>query len=201
MYQGIPQRNQEIKEERNQIETIVFNLLSDTTMTRLPNNYEFKENLATGGNYTKITEEPLKFRVLTSPITWWGYFTNENKPKRSRYAFSSTPDIKPDGKAKEFWAFVIWNYTEKKIQVMEITQQTIKKAIWDLVKDVDFGDPKEYDLKISKTGKGKETKYTLLALGKSDFAPEGEEVDAILKEANSIRLEALYDGDDPFKPF
>jgi hypothetical protein len=96
---------------------------------------------------------------------------------------------------------VIWNYTEKKIQVMEITQQTIKKAIWDLVKDVDFGDPKEYDLKISKTGKGKETKYTLLALGKSDFAPEGEEVDVILKEANSIRLEALYDGDDPFKPF
>lgn len=170
-------------------------------MTRLPTNYEFKETSATSGNYTKITETPLKFRILTSPIIGWEYFTNENKPKRSAHFFQSTPDIKPDGKPKEFWAFVVWNYEEKKIQIMEITQQTIKKAIVALTQDQDFGDPKGYDLKVSKTGKGKETKYTLLPLGKTSFSPEGEDVDAILADARSVRLEALFDGDDPFKPF
>lgn len=192
MYQWISQRDQEVK----QIETIVFNLLSDNTMTRLPENYEFKESTATGGNYTKFTEEPVKFRVLTSPIIGYEYFTSENKPRRSRHQFSSTPNIKEGGSVKEFRAFVVWNYNEEKIQIMEVTQQTIKKAIVGLAKDPDFGDPKTYDLKISKEGKGKETKYHIYPLAKWVFANE-----QAIKEANSVRLEALYDGDDPFKPF
>lgn len=161
-------------------------------MTRLPNTYEFKENTPTAKNYTKITETPLKFRILTSPIIGYEYFTNDNKPKRSPEPFVSTPDIRSDGRVKEFRAFVVWNYEEKHIQIMEITQQTLKKAIVDLTKDPDFGDPKNFDLKVYKTGKGKETKYTLLPLGKSAFTPDGETIEKIMQDTNNIRLEALY---------
>lgn len=85
---------------------------------------------------------------------------------------------------------------------MEITQNTIKEKLFNLAKDSDFGDPKAYDIKIARNnGEGVETKYDITALGKAEFAPEKVNVEEIMKEAKGIRLEALYDGDDPFKPF
>jgi hypothetical protein len=45
---------------------------------------------------------------------------------------------------------VVWNYDEKKIQVCSITQASIKNQIIGYAKDEDFGDPREYDIKINK---------------------------------------------------
>lgn len=171
-------------------------------MTRLPNNYELPKS--EGGNYTKLKKgTTTKIRILTSPIVGWEYFTNENKPKRQREAFNGIPsDSKEGRKPKEFWAFVVWNYEENAIQIMEITQNTIKEKLFNLAKDSDFGDPKAYDIKIARNnGEGIETKYDITALGKAEFSPEKANVEEIMKEAKGIRLEALYDGDDPFKPF
>ena len=83
---------------------------------------------------------------------------------------------------------------------MEITQKTIMKTISDLTKSVDWSDPKQYDFSIVKSWKGMETKYTLTPLPKSRFEND-EEWNKALEEANSVRLEALYDWDDPFNPF
>jgi hypothetical protein len=47
-------------------------------------------------------------------------------------------DIKEDGKVKEFWSFVIWNYSLEKLQVMTITQSSIKKQLMSLIQDADF---------------------------------------------------------------
>jgi flagellar capping protein FliD len=65
--------------------------------------------------------------------------------------FTNTSDIKENGKVKEFRAFVVWNYTDEKVQIMEITQNSIKNQIYKLANDEDFGDPKTYDLKINRS--------------------------------------------------
>lgn len=173
-------------------------------MTRLPENYEFKENTGTS-NYLKVTEDPQEFRILTSPVIWWEYFRAEwdkALPVRQKAEFDWIPsDSKNWEKPKEFWAFAVWNHTLGKVQIMEITQQTIKKEILKYAQDDEnWGDPKKYDLRISKSGKGKETKYTVTALPKSKFESEADEKWAF-ELAKPINLEALFDGSDPFKPF
>lgn len=173
-------------------------------MTRLPENYEFKENTGTS-NYLKVTEDPQEFRILTSPVIWWEYFRTEwdkSVPVRQKSEFDWIPsDSKNWEKPKEFWAFAVWNHTLGKVQIMEITQQTIKKEILKYAQDDEnWGDPKKYDLRISKSGKGKETKYTVTALPKSKFESESDEKWAF-ELAKPINLEALFDGSDPFKPF
>lgn len=164
-------------------------------MTRLPENYELTKS--TGGNYTKLQEGTTKIRILTSPIVGWEYFNQENRPIRQKVPFDWIPsDSKEWRKPKEFRAFVVWNYEEKSVQVMEITQKSLKDKLYNYVKDPDFWDPKTYDLKFSKTGKGLDTEYDILALGKSEF----DNAEA-LEKAKAIRLDALYEGEDPFKPF
>ena len=84
---------------------------------------------------------------------------------------------------------------------MEVTQASIKKEFWKYAKDEEnWGDPKKYDFRVYRTGKWKETRYTLTALPKSKFDSEADEKGAF-ELAKPINLEALYDGGDPFKPF
>lgn len=172
-------------------------------MTRLPENYKFQES--TWWNYFKITEEPQEFRILTSPIVGYEYFAVDGdtaRPVRQKTPFESIPEDSRDGNApKEFRAFVVWNHNLTKLQIMEITQQSIKKEILKYVKDSEnWWDPKKYDLRIVKSGKGKETRYSVTALPKSKFESD-ELYNAALQDATKINLPALYDGDDPFKPF
>ena len=166
---------------------------------RLPEDYKLKES--TGWNYFKITEEPQDFRILTSPIIWWEYFKvdwDKVKPVRQKAEFDGIPSDSKDGnKPKEFWAFVVWNHNLKRVQIMEITQQSIKKEIIKYAKNSDWGDPKLYDFRIEKSWKGKETRYSLTASPKSKFEDADEEQLA-QDDAKKVALDALWTGDDPF---
>src|SRR3990167_10963883 len=78
----------------------------------------------TTSNYMKLSEGEHTFRVLSSAIIGWEYFTTENKPIRSREQFEERPDdLKKDGKINHFWAFVVWNYEEKRVQILEIRSE------------------------------------------------------------------------------
>lgn len=150
----------------------------------------------TASNYMKFEEGLNRIRILSSAIVGYQYFTTENKPVRSREPFEDTPlDIKPGRTPKHFWAFVVWNYNEKKIQVLEITQKSIMMAIKSLIDNSKWGNPKNYDIAITKTGDKLDTEY-----GVQGEPPIGEVDPDILAEyeARKINLEALYDGTDPF---
>lgn len=169
-------------------------------MARLPENYEFKE--ATTGNYFKIKEEKQAFRILTSPIIGYEYFKElqdwKVKPVRQKEPFNGTPADSNKGQApKEFWAFVVYNHTEGKIQIMELTQRTLMKTILDLSHSDDWGDPKAYDLEVSKTWKWTDTKYAMTPLPKSRFDSD-EKWEEVKEQAKEVKLEALFDWDDPF---
>ena len=76
-------------------------------------------------NYLKLTEGEHTFRIISSAIVGWEYFTTEKKPVRSKTPFEDTPGIKYGDQPKHFWAFLIWNRDAKKIQIMQITNFTV----------------------------------------------------------------------------
>lgn len=162
-------------------------------MNFLPEDYKIPKSPS---GYMRFEEGLNRIRVLSSAIVGYEYFTQDNKPVRSRTPFEEMPtDIKKDGKIKPFWAFVVWNYNLKMVQILELTQKTIMTGIKSLVDNPKWGDPKQYDIAITKIGEGLDTEYSVQG------EPPLGEVDVEIKnayKAKSVRLEALYDGLDPF---
>jgi hypothetical protein len=155
--------------------------------TFLQDGYEPKK---TTGNYFRYEDGENEIRILSSAITFWEYFNQDNKPVRSKEEFEEVPtDIKQGGKIKEAWAFVIYNVKLEKIQIMEVTQRTIMSQILALIKNPKWGDVKTFNLSITKTGKSLETSYSVVPNPKTD-AP-------VIYE-NDINLEALLTNGDPF---
>lgn len=148
------------------------------------------------GNYMKFSEGDNTFRVLSSAIIGYEYFTNENKPVRMKTSPDSMPsDIKNDGAVKHFWAFVVYNYESKRIQILELTQKGIMKTMQFYIKNPKWGNPREYDFIVTRTGSGMGTEYAITV---SPKAPVDQSVIDRFEKMN-INLEALFTNDDPFK--
>jgi hypothetical protein len=101
-----------------------------------------------------------------------------------------------EDKPKQFLAMLVWNYEEKKIQILELTQVGLRKELITLAKDEDWGDPRSYDLKIVRSGEKFDTTY---AMTPSPHKKRGEEINTAVKQMD-VNLEALFDGGDPFAP-
>ena len=152
-------------------------------------------------NYTTIeVDETVKLRVLGQAITGYSYFNKDNKPTRQEHPFKGIPkdlgerDGKPNA-IKHFWAMVVWNYNLDMIQIWEVPQSTIHSALYAYAMDDDFGDLRNYDIKITRTGKKLETKYMIKPLAPK-ATPE-EAIEAL--KSNPVTLEALYTGQNPFE--
>ena len=164
-------------------------------MSFLPKDYTAPSNNGGGGKYTKFEADvTTRLRIVSEAITGYGYWTADNKPIRSREYPQATPNIREDSKIKHFWAVKIYNYTTKQIEVWEITQASIRDLIMGFIQDEDFGDPQNFDMKVTKSGKGLETKYSVLP---GTVKPPDSGIVAE-SETTLVNLEALYDGDNPF---
>ena len=125
------------------------------------------------------------------------YWTNDNKPVRSKERPTHTPNAKQeeDGKVriKEFWAVGVLDLNDGIIKTWQITQVTIKKAILNLYQDEDYGEPKNYDLKITRVGSRTETEYHVVPgpIKAISLTP------AQKKEIDALNLEALFEGKYP----
>jgi hypothetical protein len=100
-------------------------------------------------------------------------------------------------KAKHFWAFVVYNYHTQTIQVLELKQQTILRAIEAFVKNPKWGNPQGYDLTIEKVKTGSrdwDVEYNVIPEPPSPL----DEGIAELAKSVPVRLDALYEGQDPF---
>lgn len=161
-------------------------------MTFLPNKYEIPKSQS---NYFKFEDGENTIRILSSAIVGWEYFNKDNKPVRSQEEIEESPsDIKQGDRIKAFWAFTVWNYNLKKIQIMEVTQKTIMAQIKALIDNSKWGDIKSFDLTITRTGKSLDTSYSVVPNPKTDLP----EVAKAQYDNMKIDLTKLYDGGNPF---
>ena len=159
----------------------------------LPTGYEPPKN---GGSYMKLADGKNKFRVLGSAIVgyeWWTEVEGKRSPSRSKTLQEAVEKgVEP---LKHFWAFPVWNYQTEAIEVLELTQKTIMAAITQLVSDDEWGDPKEYDITVTRTGKELDTKYSVTPSPKREIDP----VVTVVFQEMKINLDALFVGGDPFR--
>jgi hypothetical protein len=168
----------------------------------LPKGYKTPEIQS---NYMELEEGQNTFRILSSAIVgykWW-VDTGEGsrKPLRVRTAEEVPTEIKNatdnQAKAKHFWAFTVYNYTTKSIQVLELKQQTIMRAIEALVKNVNWGNPKKYDIIIEKVKTGSKDWDVEYSVIPEPPTPLDAGIAELAKNI-PVNLDALYNGEDPF---
>ena len=160
----------------------------------LPEGYEVPKS---GGRYTKLKAgESVKLRILSSPILGYEKWTNDKQPIRWRMNEQEPHrnDWKQGEKAKHFWAMVVWNRNAQQIEVWQVSQISIQEGIQNLIKNEDWGNPKEYDITVTRTDKDGRTSYSLVP---SNLRPVENGVIDNLHEM-TIDLQKLFTGDDPF---
>jgi len=171
-------------------------------MSFLPPDYKVP---AGQNNYMKFTTGENIFRILSNPIIGWEWWTDEHDqegkeirtPHRA-HDYESVPvsAVDEEGRGvKHFWAMIVWNYQDKKIQILEITQKGIQRAIHALEKSKGWGDPKGYDISVTRIGEKLDTEYSVMPIPPK---PLSDEIRSAYKNT-SINLEALYEGKNPFK--
>ncbi len=144
-------------------------------------------------NYFKFKDGENRIRILSKPAMGYEDW-KDNKP--IRFQMTEKPEAPIDEKKpiRHFWAVIVWNYAEQEIQIMQITQASIRKRFIELAKDKDWGAPFDYDIKITKTGEKFETKYSINPVPHKLVDP------SIIKEFHEKRcnLDAIFLNDDPF---
>lgn len=163
-------------------------------MEFLPDGYESLKIEKPYWKMSQMKEGDNRLRIVSRPIAGWIDW-KDGKPLRYRpgkQPSKSFDSLKP---MRPFWCMHVWDYERQGLYVLEITQNSILKTLESLAKDPDWGDFLGYDIKIKKQGSGKDTKYGVTPLPHKPYS------DAIVKamKETPIRLEALYDGGDPWK--
>lgn len=161
------------------------------TMSRfLPTDYKAPSSST---NYMKLQEGENKIRILSAPIIGWEDWIDK-KPERYRLDQKPLKSHDPKMPIRHFWAFIVWNYAEEQIQILQISQATIRSAIEALCNDAEWGAPYSYDIKIVKRGEGTKTEYTVSP------SPHKAIADYIIEQFNEkpCWLEALFTNEDPF---
>lgn len=169
----------------------------------LPDKYETPE---TPSRFMSLEEGKNTIRVLSPAVVGWEWWTEDKagnrKPNRVKTEEGVPSEIKNTTdnrkRAKHFWAFVVYNFEVKYIQILQLTQKTIMRSIEALVNDENWGDPKEYSIVITKTKTGTrktEVEYSIMPQPK-------KEIDKKILEnykALSINLETLFENGSPFE--
>lgn len=169
------------------------------TNTFLPKDYE----VPTTGNYMKLEDGTNKIMVLGPAIIGYEYWNVEGKPVRMKERPATMPaDIREDSDGKKnikhFWAFPVWNYTAKQVQVLEVTQKAIMGQLQNLARSEDWGNPiQSYAITITRSGKGFDTEYNVTPSPKTEFPSD---IGAAWSKVTTtgFDLNRLFEGGDPF---
>ena len=163
----------------------------------LPKDYEVP---AGDSGYMKFEIGENKFRILASPILGYEFWNEDKEGNRKPVRFKMDAEIQvdelqdPEG-GKHFWAMPVYNYKAKRVQILEITQKGIQRTLRALAKDKDWGSPLGYNISVVREGEDLQTKYEVIPSPPRLMDKEIKEA----YEKMTINLEALFDGDDPFK--
>lgn len=108
----------------------------------------------------------------------------DGSPQKLR-VLTLDPVVHVDKFANTRYAFVVYNYTEGKAQILD-KGASIAKQLAALHNDEDYGDLNKVDIKITATGEGMETRYSVNVLPKTE-----ELTVAQIKEAANLKLDDI----------
>lgn len=151
------------------------------------------DGLVSEKKYMKLKEGENRIRIVIDPISGWVDW-KDKKPYRSRLDDKPKASFDPATPMKPFLACYVWDYDKKGLYILELTQVSILKALKGLCESEDWGNFTAYDIKIKKEGSGNLTKYAVEPVPPKPMAPGI--ADAL--ESTPVRLEALYEGKDPW---
>lgn len=166
-------------------------------MEYFPEGYEELKIMRNYIGLSKLPEGEHRFRIVQRPVAGWVDWKN-NKPYRYRPVDRPEASFDPAKPMKPFWACYVWDYSRGALFVMEITQSTILTALTQFGKDEEWGDFTKYDIKINKTGSGKETKYHVSPVPPKEMKEEVLEALKLSLQLSPVNLNALYEGGDPW---
>ncbi len=162
-------------------------------MSFLPNDYQAPPKAA---HYMKLEQGDNKFRILSRPVLGWEDWTPDKKPVRYKYSPKPPKAIVEARPPKHFWSFIVWNYKDERIQILHLTQATVRDALHSLTEDKEWGAPFFYDIKINKTGEETKTKYIVTPCQARPLAAHIQ--NAFYETA--CCLDALFENANPFEP-
>lgn len=160
------------------------------------------------GKYMKFKSGDNRFRIVGSAIVGNELWVN-NKPIRRTLDGNFTPDELEDAdinkftgekkKPQYFWAFPVYNYETKNVEILELLQKTIMRGIKGIQKDEDYGnDVTKYDLVVVRDDDSDPVSYAVRPKPPKPLDKGVKEyVDEMVKK---IDLHELYKGGDPFNP-
>lgn len=151
------------------------------------------DGLVAEKRYMKLKEGETKFRIVQNPISGWLDW-KDKKPYRYKLDQKPSSSFDPETPMKAFLGCYVWDYEKNALFILEITQVSILKALKGFCESEDWGDLTGYDIKVKRTGSGNTTKYFVEPVPPKPMG--GKVLEAL--EASPVRLEALYEGKDPW---
>jgi hypothetical protein len=135
----------------------------------LPKEYKPKGR----GQFMKLEAGENKIRILEKALPgfiWW-------KNKKPNRVLKEEDVTKGAENVKTFWLLKVWDYKTEQVAVLEITQSTIIGSMFEYYATDEYGDMRNYDVKINKEGSGKQTRYSVVAM-------PPKEMEGYIKEAS-----------------
>jgi len=161
-------------------------------MSFLDQDYEIPSNGS--ANYLSLVDGTNRLRILSKPILGWEDW-QEKKPIRYKMGQQPRHSIDPDHPMKHFWAMIVWSYNTNSIQIWQIRQATIQKALKGYADLPSWGAPYYYDIAIVKSGQAQLTKYQVMP------EPHSQAAEHIVKAYHDkpCWLDAMLTCEDPWK--
>jgi len=159
----------------------------------------------TKSNYMKFLPGSNRFRILGTAKVGWEYWTKGTDKdisvrvtKEESIPMAEVMTDKYGNLAvKYFWAFVVYNYDAERIQILQVTQKSVREGMQNFLDKAIWGKvvPGEYvfDVNQGKKADGK-PEYSVIAEPKTEVEKE-----VLTKlERTLIDMDAWMAGKDPF---
>lgn len=167
----------------------------------LPDGYDRGQDKSGYIQVSKLSEGEHRMRILQKPICGWQEWTAKTGGSPIRYRHQECPKtlLIPGSPPEWFWMAPVWSYDAEKVCIITIKQTRLFKALTDLVKNEDWGDFRNYDIKIIKIVDMKKPEKFRNTYSISPAPPKSLS-DDILKVVREtpINLEAIWDGGNPW---
>lgn len=147
-------------------------------------------------SYMKLETGENKIRIISKPITGWINWVEDGDGKKpERFPIDEEPEVTDkDNPPKKFTTMAVIDRADGQVKIMELTQQSVIKAIKALAGNPDWGNPFTYDINIKKSGEGLKTKYAVTPSPKKAASKD----DIKAAQEKPCNLLALYEGEDPW---